>query len=130
MFEYDIVNSTSVEVTITRVIKIGGIYKINPSEAYLGVDSGNVKVVGIVPFELDKSHQYVSHIHTENIIRDIDEYARVQLDTLGGPGNAEYEGELERLSSQPWIVYEYVYPSGEYYCVFPLEEFVEHSMMY
>ena len=129
MFEYNLITDVEVEVTTTRTIRQNGIYKINPSEAYLGVDSGNVKVLAIVPSMPDSETEYAEGIDTMGIIRDIEEYKNIQLDTLG---SLEYEEELERLNSQPWVVYHYPYTDQDetYIYVFPLEEFVQHSMMY
>lgn len=128
--EFDIVNSIEVEVTTTRTIRVGGIYKINPSEAYLGVDSGNIKVLAILPHKPDNETVYAEGIDTEDVIRQVEEYKDIQLDTLGGPGTTEYEDELMRLDSMPFILYQYCYTKDKEWCVFPLEEFVQHSMMY
>lgn len=131
--EYTLDNTgTEVEVTTTRTIRVGQLLKINPSEAYLGVDSGNVRVLAIVPSKPDNETVYAEGIDTEGIIRDIEEYKDIHLDTLGGPGSTDYEDELMRLDNQPWVVYHYPYAKQEevYIYVFPLEEFVQHSMMY
>lgn len=118
----------SVHVQVTRKIEVGKVLKINPSEAYLGIDSGNVRVLAIVPAKPDNLESYGEGIDTEVIIRHIEEFKDIHLDSLRGE---DYASELARLDDQPWVVYQYVYnPTNTEWAVLPLEEFVEHTMMY
>lgn len=117
-----------VSAVITRTIKVGQTLKINPSEAFLGVESGNVEVIAILPGILSALDVDVEGIDAEAVIRQIEEYKDVMLDPFQ-PGDSEYEYELTRLNEQPWILYQYTTGDKEWN-VFPLEEFIDHSMIY
>lgn len=109
------------EVTTTRTIKVGNIFRIHPTEAFLGVDRGIVEVVDIhiVP-ALDKEC--------------LDE-ANAMLTGLFGnnPEDSDkefYQQCVEELMDSPWIEYRYTHflcrnPEAEigksYY--FPLDIF-------
>lgn len=117
-----------VNAVITRTIKVGQTLKINPSEAFLGVEPGNIEVIAILPGILSALDVDVEGIDAEAVIRQMEEYKDVMLD-LFQPGDSEYEYELTRLNEQPWILYQYTTGDKEWN-VFPLEEFVDHSMIY
>lgn len=109
----------SVTVEITREITVDQLYKIQPTEAYLGVECGTVRVmfIGCLSELLDYSEEASSQA---------DEYARVQLDLLDKEFYAE---EDKRLRTQPWVVYQYSRLPRDTY-IFPLEEFVIHTTQY
>ena len=104
-----------IEVTVTRRISIGYTLKINPSEAYLGIESGDIKPLAI---------QEIIYME-EHIRPQADEFSRVHLECLEGD---EYMEENIRLNAGLWVVYQYTH-SGEIETL-PLEEFVAHTMPY
>lgn len=106
-----------VEVTIVRKIGTGRLYKIQPTEAYLGIEAGTVRVTHIVPL--------VELINiSEDLSSQADEFCRVHFDNL------EYDStEHARLTEQPWVVYQYSKLTTDRY-VMPLDEFVEHTTHY
>ena len=104
-----------IEVTVTRRISIGYTLKINPSEAYLGIESGDIKPVAIQPMnEIER-----------DIADQAEEFTRIHLDGLEGDDHAN---EYNRLHNDLWVVYQYNH-GGEIEAL-PLEEFVQHTMSY
>jgi len=103
-----------VSVEVTRTVRIGAIMKINPSEGYLGIESGNIQVTEIGAMR-------------DITLRDqAEEFARVHLDMLEGD---EYMEENIRLDSGLWVVYNYTSGNGGKETL-PLEEFIAHTMHY
>jgi hypothetical protein len=105
-----------VSVEVTRTVRIGAIMKINPSEGYLGIESGNIQVIAISTIQ-DMNEEPASQA---------EEFTRVHLDTL--EGEDEYMEENIRLNGQLWVVYKYT-RSGDTETL-PLEEFIAHTMHY
>lgn len=116
MYDAD-ANIMEVGVEITRSIRVGQSYKIGPTEAYLGIDSGTVRVLHIG--DLSSVMEY-----SDEVSMMADEFAGVHLSLMDEPLRTE---EDERLRNQPWIVYQYT--NKDVY-VLPLEEFVIHTTMY
>src|SRR5690606_2940041 len=98
------IGQEELEIQVSRSVKVGRTVRINPSMAYLGIESGLVEVVAIVPGRPDKDAVYTADIHTENIIRDMEEFKRVEAHGLY---DEDWVGEMNRLEDQPWIVYWY-----------------------
>jgi hypothetical protein len=107
-FEYEILEDGSIDVTVTRHIKIGQIVRINPSEAFLGIEHGIVEVIAIKEYdELD---------HTDGNVEGV-----VELD--------------EDAMNEPWVLYRYKWSDykgidKEYLVPFPLSYFINHTMHY
>lgn len=115
----------SLTVTIDKEIKVDKILRINPSEGWLGIESGLIKIRHILSQEDRQSvdrpdHEYAEYTH--QIESDIDVYLQ------GQEGN-DYASALHALDSQPWIVYVYTHDRAEWYTL-PLDLFVDHTMMY
>lgn len=110
------------EVQTTRVLRIGMHLKINPSEGYLGIESGNIKIDNIIDGadvpKLDRG---------TDVYKDIQEFADVYLSLFSEGDYDDYNDAHTRLFTQPWIVYSY---SNSDTYVLPLEEFLEHTMIY
>lgn len=102
-----------VSVEVTRIVRIGTIMKINPSEGYLGIESGNIQIT-----EIGAKRDIT-------LYDQADEFSRVHLDCLEGD---EYMEENIRLDSGLWVVYNYT-RSGDKETL-PLEEFIAHTMHY
>lgn len=111
-----------VQVQIKRTIYVGQTLKINPSEGYLGINSGNIRVQAILPYErLTEYSQEVYDYATE--------HATVELGCFGD--TPEYNEEYSKMFNGLWVVYEYTYdPSDTDPYAIPLEMFVQHTMMY
>lgn len=108
-----------IAVTVTRTIEVGKTMKINPSEGYLGIESGNITVLAIEPY----------YTLEGDVRNQAEEFSRVLLECFDGlDENDLYQEEEERLRIQPWVVYQYG-RNGDV-CTLPLQEFVEHSMPY
>lgn len=121
-------DSRSVVVEITTEIREGHWYRINPSEAYMGIESGVVEVTAILSGikELDSKEVYVEGVNTEDLIHMIEVHKEGVLDLM--EGTEYYDEELNKLDNGLWIVYKYQ-RDGEWN-VLPLEEFVGHTMHY
>jgi hypothetical protein len=117
----------SVDVEVTRKIKVGVTLKINPSEAWLGIESGTIKITHILSQANIESVDSPDHPIAEYVGQIVHD-KEVYLDTMGQPGDSEYQSEYDRLETDPWVVYKYSH-TGEW-AILPLEEFVQHSMMY
>jgi len=95
---------------------------------YLGIESGHIRIEAIIPPKPDNEEVYAKDIHTENIIRDIEQFKQVELDNMYG---SDYSDLLHHLDNQPWIVYKYINTADpDYYEVLPLDLFVDHTMIY
>lgn len=106
----------TVVVEVTKEIRVGGLYKMVPTEAYLGIDYGTARVDDIVlrdDMALDIQEQ-------------ANEFTRLHLECMEGD---MLEQETKRLATQPWVVYTYTGKGGDTLAL-PLEEFVIHSTMY
>jgi hypothetical protein len=117
----------SVTVTMDVEIKVGRWLRINPSEAFMGIEPGVVKIAGILHHtKLDNEEVYVDGINTEELIHMIEVHKDGVLDLMEG---TEYYGEeLDKLDNGIWVVYQYQRNDG--WNVLPLEEFVGHTMHY
>lgn len=117
-----------VDVTVSRTIGVGQILRINPSEAWLGIDSGIIKITHILGNEDRQSVDSTDHPlekYTRQIESDIDVY----LDMY--EGTPEYSTELSKYDHTLWVVYEYQYgTSNDEWGVLTIEDFIEHSMSY
>lgn len=118
------VNMDSVTVMVERTIAVGTTVKINPSEAYLGIDSGNITIVAICTMDLLEG----------DAKSDAEEFTRIHLDMYDEDEDMDddeeesvYTSERTRLHEKPWVTYEYRNGDTQ---VLPLEEFVDHTMMY
>lgn len=114
----------SIEVAVERKLSIGSILNIHPSLSYLGIESGVVKIVGMV-----------SEISYDDITPDMEAW----LDGMGYSGDDDDIREcnmqdVERVVDEPWIQYAYLrkYDSpsrGDTYWM-PLQEFLQHTTIY
>lgn len=114
--EVEGIRGDMVVVEVTREIKVGKVYKIQPTEAYLGIDQGTVVVTNIDALEYLEG----------DTLEQAREFCRIHLDGMTGQ---DYYDEDMRLNNQPWVAYQYSRLPGDQY-VLPLEEFVIHSTMY
>jgi hypothetical protein len=107
-----------VYVTTTRAIKVDQTLRINPSEAYLGIEPGVVRVTFIGTMD-------------EIQASDLDDVAKEQAIFEQGTmmDNTDDTEELDRLENGIWVVYQYSNLDADK-CSLPLEEFVEHTMRY
>lgn len=111
-------NTTRVYIQVNRIIDVGQLYKIQPTEAYLGIEQGTVSVLFIG--DLAELLEY-----DENLSKQADEFARVSLDLL--EGTSEWSVDEERFHTQPWVAYSY---RNNECSVLPLYEFIEHTTHY
>lgn len=111
----------SVDVEVTRKIRVDGSYKIQPTEAYLGIECGTIRITHIA--------MLCDLVDIGDDLRmQADEFARVLLDNIG-EDSPEWITEDTRLCEQPWVVYQYSKLPEDRYCL-PLEEFVIHTTIY
>lgn len=126
--EWNTTNDLCIEVTIKRSVEYGRLYRINPSEGMLGIESGIVGVTAILQIEDMENLLYgpTEDDYLVPVVRQIQADKQVYLQGLEG---VERDKTLDWLESQPWIVYEYQH-SGEGALALPLEDFVDHTMRY
>jgi hypothetical protein len=119
-----------VTVQVERTVMVGQTLRINPSEAFQGLYGGVITVIGIVDTgNLDPDVEEIALIDTQDLISQIEVDKDQYLD---GYEHEEYDEELARLDSQPWVVFLYEsnpYVEREWYAL-PLYEFIEHTMHY
>lgn len=129
MVDMDIIDvrEDSIMIVETRTIRIGQTIRINPSEAYLGIESGLIKVLGFIPPKPDNETAYIAGEDTESILSDIEYFKEIELQAV--EGTEDYAGRLGDLDNQQWVVYRY---NGNHieYQVLPLDLFVGHTMYY
>ena len=83
------------EVNTTRTIKVGRILLIHPTQAFLGIDRGVIKVVSIH----DTPAMDAGATDAANKwIRDL---------TCGNPDDAEVAALTDECMNQPWVSYVY-----------------------
>lgn len=102
-----------VEVEEVMDIRPGKISRINPSEGYMGIESGVIEVQLVV----DPS----------NVLAIEEEYPLI-ADRIRYFSDVDSPEERERLDTGPWIIYKYS-SSGDI-DVLPLQEFIQHTMIY
>ena len=90
------------EVETTRTIKVGCTYRIHPTEAWLGIDRGFIKVLAIDPLTNPPG---VLKSYIELNEEGKAEYASI----LSGfdEGDEDYKSLKEELDTKPWVTYEY-----------------------
>lgn len=123
-------SKTGLTVEITTEIRVGHHLRINPSESFLGIESGIVTVLGIVYYNDLGDGVTVPGILDGDILAIMGAERDGILDLM--EGTEYYEEELRKLNNDPWIVYQYQGNDeygGEWH-VLPLEEFVGHTMHY
>jgi len=109
----------SMEIEVTRKIKVGGRYRIAPSDGMEGIEEGAIVIQRLlsdseVP-ELDEWDE-VGHL--------IGAHKGAYLDGLEGNECADLEFFL---SVTPWVVYSYIHGDNEVN-VLPLEDFLYHTL--
>ena len=120
--EINSVISNAVRVTIERRIAVDQTLRINPSEAYLGIESGVIKVLAVGTMKQLKATE---DIHP-GIVECIDCEYSVMRDNLD-PSYDEDVRLLDSLEIDPWVGYQYT--NGDVYAL-PLYLFVDHTMSY
>lgn len=125
-------DSEEIVVEVTRSIREGMTLRMNPSEAFLGIESGLIKVVAILPYpnSLDPEElTHISGIPSEDILVHIRSFTEAMIDLRDptDPGD-NYKDEVDRLGAEPWVVYQY--SKDKEWAVLPIEEFVDHTMHY
>lgn len=110
-------NVVKVNVQQSRTIRSGDDFYMVPSQAYAGVDLGYVQIEAIgTPDEL-----YLDDKLGTTLANDIGEFIEIDLDAYDDPTERK-----EVLEHGLWVVYRY--NSNDYLYVFPIEEFLEHSV--
>lgn len=113
----DILENNTVEVQVTRTIRVGQILKINPSEAYLGIESGNITIIDIA------NHDELASSELRDMATDfinVETYTDVE-------DNVEF-GRRHELEGNLWVAYKY--HKDDEISVLPIDEFIEHTMNY
>jgi hypothetical protein len=121
-------NSTELQVEVVKSYRVGQSVRINPSMAYLGIDSGIVKVLGFIPPKPDNETVYIETEDNDDILSEIENFKEVMLQGYT-TGDSDYADLLQMLDNEPWVVYRY---SGNHIerHVLPAYLFVQHTMMY
>ena len=110
--------SGEVFVQINRAIRVGQLCKIQPTEAFLGIECGTVRVMFIgSPADI--------YDYDDNMSKEIDAFSESMLD-LCPEDNMEL---TTRFIDEPWVVYQYSRLHQDR-TVLPLQEFVEHTTNY
>ena len=94
-------------IGVQRVVKLGIVAYITPSDAYAGIEPGYVKVVDIVTSEeyLAAPHRFPDMTQELNIaVTGVDTDEILDRDTLSTDERAIYDD----IMSRPWVVYRYL----------------------
>ena len=110
-----------IQVQVTRSVRVGGMYKIQPTEAYLGIEPGTVHVLEICKLEdMDTSREYYENGKT---------FMEVEADNLDSSMFKEDMEYLDAMTNGLWVAYKYsTYDLGEW--ALPIEQFVTHTTHY
>jgi hypothetical protein len=114
-------DNDGITVEITRSIRVGQTLRINPSEAFLGIESGIIVITHVGTRE-----ELIDSIIPDAIRESIQTEYEVMMDNLDDK-YAEDRDTKERLDIEPWVAYQYT--NGERYSS-PLELFIQHTMEY
>jgi hypothetical protein len=111
-----------ITVEIERSVRVGSIMRINPSQAYLGIEPGVITVEAIGDMTEIRGTQDV------DIVEYMEEHYKVEVDNLDIEGYEQDREYKQKLDREPWVVYSYQ-SSGDTY-VIPLGLFLDHISTY
>lgn len=121
------ISETSITVLVERTVTIGQTLKINPSEAWLGIESGNIKIISIGTREqlLEQGNpDVIDSMEAEyEALKDIKHYVEQ------GQADADDVAFRNSLDTDPWVGYQYQNRAADIYAL-PLELFLDHTMSY
>ena len=101
-------------VTLERTIRVGSGYTLVPSEAYPGIDRGNVKVYNICGYEdLDISDQGI---------------AAEWLLSMDVEGTPDLQEVIAECHNGLWVRYDYTDRKTDYTEVMPISVFAYHAV--
>lgn len=121
-------NSNELTVEVVKSYRVGQSVRINPSMAFLGIDSGIVRVLGFIPPKPDNETVYIETEDNDDILSEIENFKEISLQGFT-PGDSDYQDTLQMLDNEPWVVYRYMGNNIERH-VLPAYLFTEHTMMY
>jgi hypothetical protein len=85
------------EIAVTNIIKVGSVKRLHPTEGYLGIERGIIKVVDILE---------VPALNSECL-----EEANTWIETslIDKDNASEVQDLTESIMDQPWVAYQYTH---------------------
>lgn len=111
-------NEGKVTVKVTRELQKDQLLQINPSAAYAGIDRGVIVITEVgTRGDLSEDNQAIA-----------ESFVDADLSLIDVEDKEMMVNEKERFDSGVWVGYQYT-ATKEESCL-PLEEFLDHSMIY